>query len=184
MTAKATQWKNMKRALRNHGWLSVGLFALAVVLFLVSLSPLLALRDFRRGEMESYTGRCRVEESRFDKWGGFNAYTFTTADNTPLVISKACFTLAGLEDEDVWAMGGRTLTYTYSGSEWLGYRLVSVAEGEKILISSEITWMERADGDGWLFVAILCVVGAVSFYVRPLYRDLHRRYRPRPPRLR
>ncbi len=105
-------------------------------------------------------------------------------DNTPLVISKACFTMAGLGDEDVRDMGVRTLTYTYSGSEWWGYKLVSVAEGEEILISSEITWMERADGDGWLLVAILCVMGAVSFYVRPLYRDLRCRYRPKPPRLR
>lgn len=184
MTAKAAQWKNMKRALRDHGWLSVWLLALAVIFFWASLSPLLALRDFRRGELESYTGRCRVEESHFDKWGGFNAYTFTTTDNMPLEISKACFTLVGLEDKDVRAMSARTLTYTYSGSEWLGYRLVSVAEGEEILISSEITWMERADGDGRLLVAILCVGGAASFYVRPLYRDLRRLYRPRPPRLR
>lgn len=183
MTAKCAKWQNMKRALRDHGWLSVGLLALAVLFFLLSLPPLLALRDFRRSELESYTGCCRVEEGHFDRSGSFNTYTFTVDGDTPLVVNRACFAMAGLTDEEVRAMGTRELTYTYCGSGVLGYRLVSVADGEEVLLSSDITWMEREAGDGWFFTAIVCFGLAAAFYVRPLYRDLHGQYRPRPPRL-
>ena len=184
MTAKCAKWQNMKRALRDPGWLSVGLLALAVLFFLLSLPPLLALRDFRRSELESYTGCCRVERSRFDRYGNPAAYTFTLDDGTPLIISEGVFSIVGMEENEVLAMGSRSLTYTYSGNGLLGYALVSVADGEDILISANITWMERERGDGWFFTAVLCLCFATAFYVRPLYRDLRRRHRSRPPRLR
>ena len=161
------------------GFVYVYLLIMAGTALFQALPPLLALRDFQQGELQSYTGRCRIEESRFDKWGEFHAYTFTTTDNIPLEISRNCFTLAGLEDGDVRALAPRTITYTYCGREWLGYRVISVSEGEKVILPEEVTRMDREEGGGWLVWALLCAGIAVCIYMYPLYR----RHISRQPRL-